>query len=372
MNHDQDNIDSMGLKVADHVTAMLAYWDSNLICRFANAAYREWFGKTREEMINKMTLPQLIGPLYEKNLPYILGALQGKPQQFEREIITPAGDVRHSLANYLPDIVNGEVKGFFVHVADISQLKLLEKELTRFNEQIKEQNKRLLSFANIVSHNLRSHANNLKEILDLFVKSTAPDEKEILLNFLKSISRGFSETVTHLNEIVAIQNQLTLSMEDINLRHYVSQCLDMLAVQIKSTGANVANNVSSDLFVKGNPAYMESILLNLLTNALKYKHPDRKPLITITTSVDGEMLVLRVQDNGLGIDLRKHQDEIFGMYKTFHKNPEAKGIGLFLTKMQVEAMGGTIKVESEENKGTSFILHLPISSERAPFNYDAA
>lgn len=113
-------------KIADNISAMLAYWDKNLVCRFANAAYLHWFGRTKEEMVDKMTIEELLGPIYIKNLPYIKGALSGIPQTFERLIPSPGGGIRHSLANYYPDIVNGEVKGFYVHVADIS-LSLLKR-----------------------------------------------------------------------------------------------------------------------------------------------------------------------------------------------------------------------------------------------------
>lgn len=117
---------NMGLLVADQVNAMLAYWDKNEICRFANNAYVDWFGKTREEMIDRMSMKELLGPLYEKNLPYIRNALKGEKQIFEREIQRKDGDTRHTLATYIPDMVEGEVKGFFVHVADVSYVKELE------------------------------------------------------------------------------------------------------------------------------------------------------------------------------------------------------------------------------------------------------
>lgn len=112
----------LGLEVTDNISAMLAYWDSDLVCRFANSAYREWFGYSAEEMIDKMTLDQVLGPLYRMNLPYIRAALAGKPQTFERAIVLPDGRVRHSLANYIPDVKEGVVKGFYVHVADITPL----------------------------------------------------------------------------------------------------------------------------------------------------------------------------------------------------------------------------------------------------------
>lgn len=102
------------------ISAMLAYWDKNLVCRYANSAYLEWFGYHHEDMVGKMTLAQLLGPLYVQNLPYINGALAGERQTFERIIPVPGGGTRYSLANYYPDVKDGEVQGFFVHVADIT------------------------------------------------------------------------------------------------------------------------------------------------------------------------------------------------------------------------------------------------------------
>jgi len=116
------------LDIVDHLDAMVAYWDFNQVCVFANNAYRDWFGKSREEIIG-ITMQELLGPLYPKNLPYITAAFAGQTQVFEREIPTPDGRIRHSLATYKPNIVNGKVCGIFVHVADVGPLKQLEQEL---------------------------------------------------------------------------------------------------------------------------------------------------------------------------------------------------------------------------------------------------
>lgn len=127
----------LALSVANHVPAMLAYWDKEQICRFANKAYVAWFGKTREEMIDKITLEELLGSLYKMNLPFIQNVLAGKPQYFERDIPVPTGEVRSSIATYTPDIVNGKVIGFFVHVADITPIKTLETELKKSERKFK-------------------------------------------------------------------------------------------------------------------------------------------------------------------------------------------------------------------------------------------
>ena len=116
------------LNLVDHLDAMLAYWDINQVCVFANNAYRDWFGKTREQILGH-TLSELLGAIYAKNLPFIQAAYAGQKQIFEREIPAPDGLLRHSLATYTPYIVDGVVRGIFVHVADVTRLKLLEHEL---------------------------------------------------------------------------------------------------------------------------------------------------------------------------------------------------------------------------------------------------
>jgi diguanylate cyclase (GGDEF)-like protein/PAS domain S-box-containing protein len=116
------------LELVNHLDAMVAYWDANQVCVFANNAYLDWFGKAPREIIG-MTLQELLGPLYPKNLPYIRAAYAGQKQVFEREIPSPDGRVRPSLATYTPHIVGGQVRGIFAHVADVTPLKALEQEL---------------------------------------------------------------------------------------------------------------------------------------------------------------------------------------------------------------------------------------------------
>lgn len=112
-------------RVTENTDAMLAFWDCDLVCRFANSAYLKWFGYTAKEMINTITLPQLLGPVFEKNLPYIKNALNGKVQVFERDLKLVNGEVRSTLATYSPEIKDGKVAGFYVHVVDVTFLKQL-------------------------------------------------------------------------------------------------------------------------------------------------------------------------------------------------------------------------------------------------------
>jgi len=112
----------LGVGATEYANAMVAYWDKNLICRFANKAYVTWFGIKPEDMINVMHIREVLGPMYDENLPRINAALRGEEQNFERTIVLPNGESKKARANYYPDIADGEVRGFFVHVADISPL----------------------------------------------------------------------------------------------------------------------------------------------------------------------------------------------------------------------------------------------------------
>ena len=116
----------------------------------------------------------------------------------------------------------------------------------------------------------------------------------------------------------------------------------------------VINNITQEATINFNPAYLESVLQNLCTNAIKYANPDKHLTIEFDFFTENEKKVLTIKDNGLGIDLKKYGHLIFGMYKTFHKHEEANGIGLYITKNQIESMNGRVSVESQVGKGTTF------------------
>lgn len=123
--------------LVEKIPAMVAYWDAGQRCRFANRAYERWFGVSPESLIGK-PISELLGRLYPLNLPYIEGALRGEPQEFEREIPDPAGGPsRHSLANYIPDVAAGRVRGFFALVTDISAIKRAQLELGESEERFR-------------------------------------------------------------------------------------------------------------------------------------------------------------------------------------------------------------------------------------------
>lgn len=241
---------------------------------------------------------------------------------------------------------------------DISSQKEKEDELQKTLDIVSEQNSRLLNFAHIVSHNLRSHAGNFSMLLDLVDGFQEQDEKEESLVHLRTISNDLSQTIEHLNELVNIHTEIKIARENLDLNKFFQITLNVLSEEIHKHNVKIINMIPENVLINYNPAYLESILLNFTTNAIKYSDPQRILEINYRLEYENDKKVLTISDNGLGIDLDKYKDSLFGMYKTFHQHPDARGIGLFITKNQVEAMGGKIEVESKVGIGTAFKIYF--------------
>lgn len=164
--------------------------------------------------------------------------------------------------------------------------------------------------------------------------------------------------VEHLSDMIKIQNLDKDKYQPCNLLAHISATINSLSLQIRSLNASVLTNVDPGLQVLAYPAYLESIILNLISNALKYRHPVRDTKINIDTVYTDTHLQFHIKDNGIGIDLQKHGKDLFGMHKTFNGNPDARGVGLFITKFQIEALGGHIQVDSEIGHGSCFKVSL--------------
>ncbi len=344
--------------IAESVTALLAYWDTDLVCRYANSAYLSWIGKTQEEVIGKLTMSELLGDSFHDRLPFIKAVLAGEQQEFDSSIQMNGGRKQELAVSYFPHVEDGVVKGFVVHSLDVTAEKALENQVAASNEIISAQNKSLLNFANIVSHNLRSYSGNFENLVALYETEKDETEKAQLFTFLKELAADFRSSVDNLSEIVHIQNLGKVPLQEVNLRSYVTKATEVLRLQITETNATVHNSVSPGIYIEANPAYIESIILNFVSNAIKYRHPDRPPVVELSAMVSGNETVLSIKDNGIGIDLERHRHSLFGMYRTFHGNPDAVGIGLFITKYQVDSMGAHIGVESEVGKGTWFRIYF--------------
>lgn len=241
---------------------------------------------------------------------------------------------------------------------DISeQLENLERAQTLL-KITSDQNFKLKSFSHIVSHNIRSHSANLISLADFISESNDEEEKNNFINMLKISTQKLEETIRNLSDIINIEESTDRTKESLNLHHEVNKTIQSLNASIFQLQAEVINDVPEDLLIQAVPTYLDSILLNILSNAIRYRSPDRNCKIIISTHKITNYTILSISDNGLGIDLSKHAHKLFGMYKTFHGNEDARGFGLYITKTQIEAMGGKIDVDSEVGIGTTFKIYF--------------
>ena len=252
----------------------------------------------------------------------------------------------------------GKNSYFIAQMMNITQRIEAEQRLKALVELTKGQNESLLNFAHIVSHNLRSHSSNMSMLTRFLATEEDEEERKGLNTMLKNATDSLADTIEQLNEVVQVKTGALENMQSVSLLSYVTKIEHSIKGLIKEQEANIIVDVKKSHFVLAVPAYLESIILNLYTNALKYRSDSRKLVLKVKSYIKEDFIYIAFEDNGKGIDLKRHGDKIFGMYKTFHKNKDAKGIGLFITKNQVESMDGAIHVESDLEKGSTFFIKL--------------
>ena len=217
-------------------------------------------------------------------------------------------------------------------------------------------NERLLDFTHIISHNIRSNTSNMTMLIDLIDDTNDAEEKEEYFQFLKESNSKLTDTIFYLNETVDIQLSNNDHKITLNLKSEIQNVLKGINGIVKSNNVQINYSFSDSFEINTIPSYFESIMLNLITNSIKYKSEDRNLVITLKAVKKDTKTTITFTDNGIGIDIQRNKDKIFGMYKTFHGNNDAVGLGLFMTKNHVEALGGTIEVSSEVGVGTEFKL----------------
>ena len=236
--------------------------------------------------------------------------------------------------------------------------KLLQakEELELLTEELSHHNQRLLNFAHITSHNLRSPVGNLSSLLKFYKDSNDEEDKKLLLSKFETVINHLTDTLNSLVGSLKTKQDIRRERDRLSFEEVFDKTKEILAGQILESKASISKDFSKAPEVDFPRHYLESILLNLFSNAIKYRSKERTPKIHFESDRVNGSIVLWVTDNGLGIDMQQHGHKLFGLNKTFHNHAEAKGFGLFITKTQVEAMGGTISAESEVNKGTTFTI----------------
>lgn len=345
----------------DHLPSLIHIKDTNFKRTLANQMKLDFFGfKEESEIIGKTDYdlyPKELADSLRKDDEQILKTGEAILNK-EVQLTSNYGNTGWFLNSKVP-LFNGqgEVQRIIGINKDISSLKKRETELEKTVSIVSQQNKQLLSFTYIVSHNLRSHAANISSLLEMLDGEENADLRASYNDMLHKTANNLMETLNNLNTVVRIQQNTGVEKNEFSLQEVIDEAKNVLAIEIKEAQIEIEEDIQKNARVNFNYAYMESIVLNLMSNAIKYKDPEKSQAkLRISYRTEGEQHELVFEDNGLGMDLELYGKRLFGMYQTFHKHPKAKGLGLFITKSQVEAMGGEISVESTQGKGTKFTV----------------
>ena len=253
----------------------------------------------------------------------------------------------------------------YASAIDITERKKSEERLIQSKRsletvagKLQEQNRQLDEFAHIISHNLRSPVGNIQALIKLLDDNSTIDDYKMILDKIKNVSKNLSETMNDLMDTMKVKENTSIERLELKFKEVLDKVVQSLEGDLIQAEASVTFDFNDATMLYYPKAYLESIFQNLLTNALKYRSRERRPLIHFETRKTEHSVELRVSDNGLGIDMEKFGDKLFGLHKTFHYHDEARGVGLFLIKTQVEAMGGSITAESVVDHGTTFIIRF--------------
>jgi len=348
--------------IFDHTDNGFILLDTSFNVLSFNIVAYEWsvlsFGAYIEEGVSLLRL--ISNDRKSESIGYLNEILQGK--SIRKEVEYP--DINGSTAWYLVRMnpvfeKDGVIIGLCISASDITARKLAELERTQIINDLVKHNKDLEQFAYIVSHNLRAPVANILGITDLMqnARLSKQEEKEMIGDLTISVNR-LDNVIKDLNYVLQIKREVTEKKEIVKFSKIVKDIKASVANLVKTENAKIVCDFSKVNEMLTLKSYLYSVFFNLISNGIKYRRPDICPVIEITSAQINNKIILVFKDNGLGIDLNKKRDQVFGLYKRFHNHTEGKGMGLYMTRIQVEMMGGNISVASEVNNGSEFTMEF--------------
>ncbi|BDA77563.1 hypothetical protein LPTSP3_g04930 [Leptospira kobayashii] len=333
-----------------------------------NLAFSRFIGYSEEELKNMTIESVSYFADFEANMKLRQKVIANESNFFEMEkrYVHKDGQILwgHLSATLVRDKVGHPVY-FISQVFDIDSRKKAELKLLLANEKLisvtnslTNQNKQLQSYNQIVSHNLRSPISNLRTLLGLIDETEDPIEKAEYHSHLKIVAENLESTLEDLISALRIQQNHEIKPQLLDIKDSFERVQKLMIGEIQTLDAEIDYDFSSSPKIYFPKLYLESILTNLLSNSLKYSAPGKNPYIQVQSFSIGKSVTLSFTDNGSGIDLERYGKQIFQLKKTFHRDKAGRGVGLFLTKYQIESMGGQIEVRSQPGHGTTFLLHF--------------
>lgn len=352
--------------ILNNIPADVAVFDSNHKYVFVNpkgirdAELRKWMiGKDDYDYVKRRNLDKSVADKRREVFNQVIST--GIDSEWVDEHKTSDGSSVFVYRRYHPFLSPDNQQFVMGYGIDVTELKVKERELNSMVMELNSRYNELMQFNYIVSHNLRAPIANIIGLSRMInMPNVTEKDKTQIIDYINASVVKMDDMVKDLAIILSSRTALNAKRENVDLQKLLSSITGTLDMQIRESKAvlniQLEENAKSIFTIR---SYLESILYNLVSNAIKYKSEHRPPMIRITSNTEGDYLVLRVMDNGRGIDLNKQGEYVFGLYKRFHHDVEGKGLGLHMTKSQVETIGGTIEIESAVEQGTTFTIKIP-------------
>ncbi|MDX5418248.1 MAG: PAS domain S-box protein [Hymenobacteraceae bacterium] len=337
--------------------------DTNMNLIYVSPQSMELTGYTEEEFLKNPDL--WLNTIHKQDRLYlqeqvIPKLLAGERQHCELRIWTRKQEEKWLMLRISPKFdESGQVYRLDGSASDMTQYKMAEENRNELTDQLLKQNQNLQQFAYIVSHNLRAPIANILGLTTIYNKHKpdSPMNPRIIDNLFKS-AKLLDTTIRDLNDILTIRSELDKVREEVFFGEIFEDVIDSLPAELIDEQADISVNFEQVPSVVAVRSYVHSIMLNMITNAFKYKSPDRNLQLRLKTFTIPNYICLSVADNGLGINLSKEKGKVFGLYKRFHTHTEGRGLGLHLVKTQAELLGGKVEVDSQVDVGTTFNIYF--------------
>ncbi|WP_161567099.1 PAS domain S-box protein [Leeuwenhoekiella aestuarii] len=345
--------------------------DNDKNIQLINTEAKKLFGYTSNELVNS-SINKLIPHQWNANYqPYLSHEeLNKKDHSNSKKVFEIYG--RHKDEQKIPiqlslsPLITQEEYLISLAMRDITKQNEARNKIIEANtnlevltQKLTSQNIQLADFAQITSHNLRSPICNLNSLLEIYKQADNDEDKTMLFEKFEQVIGHLNSNLDILVDALKIKRAAKLITKNIRFEDVLSKTNVLLAGKILESKAQIKADFSEVQSIDYNLQYLESIFLNLIDNSITYRSPKRSPQIYIKSIITTDNTIkLTFTDNGLGINMDRHSSKLFGFGKTFHRNPNAKGIGLFMTKTQIESMGGSITATSIVDEGTTLSINF--------------
>jgi PAS domain S-box-containing protein len=254
---------------------------------------------------------------------------------------------------------NRHIRGILVSLRDISERKRMLEEQTKLTDELVKYNKDLQQFSFITSHNLRAPVANLISLLALYNNENAADPINMeVMKRLHECTGKLNDTLNDLVNVLVIRSKPNADLEYVKFETVLDHVRNDVHSLLDAAKGNIGFDFSECEGVVYNKVHLESIFLNLISNSIKYAAPERPLDIYIRSAKTTHGVKVEFIDNGIGIDIERYGDRIFGLYQRFNASKEGKGLGLYMINSQITASGGKIEVQSELGNGSTFTVYF--------------